>query len=124
MAEVKSITVLHKGIEFKYTVCPEANGVGIYRLEPQDQLATGATLKEACKAWLESYDDIDNLVVNMELWAIETGVTAELQEGDAAKITAKFDEFIESLSGEELFELMATDNEIYIDWSVIPVCLE
>lgn len=124
MAEVKSIIVLHKGIEFKYTVCPEANGVGIYRLEPQEQLATGVTLKEACKAWLESYDDIDNLVVNMELWAIETGVTAELQEGDAATITAKFDEFIESLSGEELFELMATENEIYIDWSVIPVCLE
>lgn len=78
-------------------------------------IASGTTLREACMNWIKSDYAIDNLVVNMELWAKEH----KIDLGSIGYAVA-IDKFIETLDGYELFAFMAYDSHhAYIDWSKV-----
>lgn len=79
-------------------------------------IAKGKTLKEACKEWLKTDDRTEHLFQSFEVCFGEDILTLA---DDAKALTAKYDEFIESLSGERLFRLLGLNDGLhqYVDWT-------
>lgn len=96
------------------------NQVIIYRLEGDtpSPIYAGSTLKEACLKWLALTDDISVVVECMELWAEDNNIHINsLNIMETGKI---FDEYVATLTGEELFILlMPNDSYYYVDWSLV-----
>ena len=92
--------------------------IEIYSLEEDNKIkvvGAGDTLKEACMDWLNTLYEIDNLILNMEIWAKENDIPLDSIE----ECGKAFDTFVETLSGEELFAMLSQgDHQNYVNWSI------
>ncbi len=98
----------------------EYNKVIIYELRDNTPLPIyiGHNLKSACKKWVNDIEDISVLVETFELWAEDNDI--DLQGMDFMEVGKLFDEYIDTLDGEELFILLIpSENYTYVDWSQI-----
>lgn len=98
----------------------EYNRVVIYELRNNTPLPIymGCDLKSACKKWANDIEDISVLVETFELWAEDQGI--DLQIMDFMEVGKLYDQYIDSLDGEELFILLIpNENYTYVDWSKV-----
>ena len=98
----------------------EYNRVVIYELRNDTPLPIymGRDLKSACKKWSRDIEDISVVVESFELWAEDQGI--DLQAMDFMEVGKYYEQYIDSLDGEELFILLIpSENYNYIDWSKI-----
>ena len=96
------------------------NKVVIYELRDNTPLPIymGHDLKSACKKWAKDIEDISVLVETFELWAEDQGI--DLQIMDFMEVGKLFDQYVDSLDGEELFILLIpNENYTYVDWSKV-----
>lgn len=78
-------------------------------------IASGSNLKEACNKWIESDWEIDGLAINMEQWARDNNI-----DMNSIGYAVAFDKYVDSLSGEELFALLAINPQhAFINWKEI-----
>ena len=96
------------------------NQVVIYELKDNKPLPIymGKDLKSACKKWARDIEDISILVQEFELWAEGEGIDLSIM--DFREVGKLYDQYIDSLNGEELFILLIpSENFNYIDWSKV-----
>ena len=88
------------------------------------ELARGKCLKEACNNWIASFEDINdkNFIDAINAKRMNEGLEALDPEKDP-DIVYEIDDYVNSLSGSELFAALADGiKHYYVDWSKVPVC--